>query len=93
LHPASAGGWAAPHRGSRHARGYGTAWDKLREQIMARDCGLCQTCHRAGRVTLAREVDHIVPKFEGGTDGMHNLAAICQACHKAKTATESARSK
>jgi hypothetical protein len=27
---------------SRHERGYGAAWAKLRPQIMERDCSLCQ---------------------------------------------------
>ncbi len=55
---------------------------------MQRDCGLCQPCQQAGRVTVATQVDHIVPKALGGTDDEPNLQAICSACHKAKTARE-----
>ncbi|WP_027817080.1 HNH endonuclease [Paraburkholderia bannensis] len=76
-------------RGNRHARGYGNAWVRLRERILARDCGLCQTCKSAGRVTIATEVDHIVPKARGGTDDDSNLQSICHPCHASKTGRES----
>jgi 5-methylcytosine-specific restriction protein A len=90
-HAAKQGGWVATRRTSRHERGYGTAWDRIREQIMVRDFGLCQVCKRAGRLTFAHAVDHIVPKFEGGDDNERNLEAICKPCHQAKTENESAR--
>lgn len=78
-------------RGSASERGYGSAWTKLRHRIMQRDCGLCQPCRQAGRVSQAKQVDHIVPKSNGGTDSEDNLQAICTACHKAKTGREAAR--
>ena len=70
---------------SRHARGYGTAWDKLRKAVMARDFGLCQPCARKGLTTLATQVDHIKPKAKGGKDDEANCQAICAPCHAAKT--------
>lgn len=75
-------------RGNRHERGYGNAWTKRRDHILRRDCGLCQVCKRAGRVTIATEVDHILPKAQGGTDDDENLQAICRACHQTKTGNE-----
>ena len=63
----------------------GDAWMQLRAQVMARDCGLCQVCKAAGRLTLAHEVDHVRELADGGTDDMGNLAAICRPCHKVKT--------
>jgi 5-methylcytosine-specific restriction enzyme A len=73
---------------SRHARGYGTAWDKLRLRILKRDNYLCH-CPRcqggALRLTTASEVDHIVPKAEGGTDDQGNLRAVNSACHRILT--------
>lgn len=75
-------------RGSRQSRGYGAAWEALRKRILSRDKGLCQVCQASGRISIAREVDHKVPKAQGGTDDDSNLQAICTPCHKAKTARE-----
>lgn len=77
---------ACDHGGkSRQARGYGRAWDKLRILVLARDKHLCQPCRRAGRVTAATAVDHLIPKAKGGTDDISNLQAICGPCHRAKS--------
>lgn len=75
-------------RESRHARGYGTAWDKLRKRILQRDRDLCQPCLAKGHVKPASQVDHIKPKAKGGTDADDNLQAICTPCHEAKTITD-----
>lgn len=68
---------------SRHARGYGTAWDKLRARILKRDNHLCQAC--LPRPTPATHVDHIKPKAKGGDDTEANLQSLCQPCHEAKS--------
>lgn len=70
---------------SRHLRGYGTQWDKLRVAILVRDNHLCQSCLAKGRVTAANQVDHIVPKAKQGTDDHNNLQSLCKPCHDAKT--------
>ena len=81
-------------RGTRHARGYGSRWDKLRIRILERDLYLCQPCKRDGRLTplgvrlYDHAVDHVVPKSQGGTDDPDNLEAICSACHDVKSARE-----
>lgn len=93
-HAKEASGWQRDtNRGSRHARGYGAKWVRLRARILERDNGLCQPCRKVGRVTAARHVDHIVAKAEGGTDDESNLQSICPTCHAAKTADESARAR
>lgn len=79
------------HTASRHERGYGSRWVKLRQTIIARDKALCQPCMREGRLTPFAAVDHITPKAEGGTDAHDNLQLICGACHDAKTQQEAAR--
>jgi 5-methylcytosine-specific restriction protein A len=76
------------HELSRHERGYDYRWTKRREHVMRRDMHLCQPCYRKGRPTPATQVDHIIPKSQDGTDDMDNLQAICDNCHKAKTAQE-----
>lgn len=75
---------------SRHARGYGKEWDKLRAFVMAMDNWLCQACLKAGRVTPATDCDHIVPKAKGGTDDAANCQALCRECNQAKARQESA---
>ncbi len=76
---------------SRHVRGYGTAWEKLRAQVMRRDKGLCRVCLAGGRAMVAHEVDHKQSKAKGGTDDLANLQAICRKCHKIKTAADEGR--
>lgn len=70
---------------SATVRTRGSAWMATRARILARDCGLCQPCKRAGRFTLARDVDHIHELADGGTDADANLQSICGPCHDAKT--------
>ena len=82
-------GWEMHQRGkSRHQRGYGTKWDKLRARILKRDKYLCQGCLKAGRATEAKTVDHIIAKAHGGTDDDSNLQSLCWSCHRTKTSTE-----
>ena len=85
------GSFADKSRGTRHERGYGSAWDRLRKIVMQRDAGLCQPCKEDGRITVATMVDHIKPKAEGGTDDLENLRAICKVCHAKKTDVEKNR--
>ena len=81
--------WDRSKQLSRHERGYGYAWEKLRKSILLRDSYLCQPCLRRGIPEPAKQVDHIVPKSQGGTDDHENLQSICEPCHKEKTLIES----
>ena len=81
-------GWTAQGRASTTERGYGWAWQLLRDRIMVRDHGLCVPCRSVGLVSLATSVDHITNKARGGDDAPANLQAICTECHAAKTAAE-----
>lgn len=73
---------------SRHERGYGTAWDKLRAQVLA-DEPMCRSClHEHGIVTAANQVDHIKAKAKGGTDDRSNLRPLCRPCHDRKSAAD-----
>ncbi len=90
-----ASGWNDPSRGTREQRGYDSAWRRVRPKILKRDgyrCR-CDDCKRLGRVLSAGEVDHRIPKFEGGTDDPSNLYAINRDCHKRKTQAEALRAR
>ena len=89
----AAGGWRG-NTGTRHERGYGSTWDKLRKKVLERDMYLCQACKRDGILTplgvkpYDHAVDHIKPKAKGGTDDEDNLEGLCADCHDAKTERE-----
>jgi 5-methylcytosine-specific restriction protein A len=85
--------FADPRRGSRHERGYGREWDKTRQRVLFRDEGLCQPCLRRDCVTVATQVDHIVPKAENGGEEDANLQSICTPCHDEKSRQEAARAR
>lgn len=88
-------------RTSRHSRGYGVEWDKLRATILDRDRHLCQ-CHQCKKLKRnfeATEVHHIISKAEGKKRGWtiaqidhpSNLQSINKNCHKRETAAEQNR--
>jgi 5-methylcytosine-specific restriction enzyme A len=86
---------------SRHERGYGTAWDRLRKEILKRDKYLCRCdeCKKTYRLREATQVDHRISKAQaermGWTqeqiDHPSNLQAINADCHKRKTDIENGR--
>lgn len=98
-HKIAPGKFADERRGSRHERGYGSAWDRIRERILRRDNGICQPHLEQGIVHRGTHVDHKVNKAEwrrlhgsmAGVDDDSNLRCICAELHKAKSAREGAR--
>lgn len=47
-------GWESHQKGlSRHQRGYGSKWDKIRTRVLQRDKYLCQECIKSDRVVEA----------------------------------------
>lgn len=74
-------------RGSAASRGYDAQWRKFRKAWLDAN-PLCVECRKAGRDTLATDVDHIVP-HRGDMElfwqeGNHQ--SLCGRCHKAKSA-------
>ncbi len=60
----------------------------LRRGYLARN-PLCTSCKRTGRITAARELDHIKPIQWGGDFWEEsNWQGLCVECHEAKTAAE-----
>lgn len=78
---------AERRRLSANKRGYGAMWRKRRASALARQ-PLCVACKVKGRVTIAVDVDHRIPKAQGGTDAAENLQPLCRECHEEKTARE-----
>lgn len=58
---------------------------KTRFEVFKRDAFTCQYC---GRKTpdVVLEVDHIIPRAEGGGDEIENLVASCFDCNRGKSA-------
>ena len=63
---------------------YGKTWQKDRASVLRRDGYLCQRC----RVRPAKEVDHITPRSQGGTNDLWNLQSLCRPCHREKSLLE-----
>ena len=97
-HKVAPGSFADDRRGSRHKRGYGTEWDKKREQILIRDEGTCQPHLAQDLVHRGTHVDHKVNKAQwkrlygtlAGCDDDGNLWCVCADWHRSKTAREGA---
>jgi 5-methylcytosine-specific restriction protein A len=69
---------------------YGRAWRHIRAAYIAAH-PLCEECQRAGRLTPAQEVHHILPLSQGGDHRPENLMALCKPCHSGITIAENNR--
>jgi hypothetical protein len=56
----------------------------IKIQIMVRDGGRCLVCHNTKRL----EVDHIKPRFWGGSNDPDNLQTLCKRCNLIKGINE-----
>jgi endonuclease I len=50
--------------------------------VIARDGHKCIYCRAVGALT----VDHVVPRYEGGSHAAHNLVACCGECNSLRGA-------
>jgi 5-methylcytosine-specific restriction protein A len=48
-------------------------------------------CEAKGRITPARELDHIIALVNGGTNDEDNFQGLCRPCHVEKTAADLGR--
>ena len=73
-------------RGGADARGYDARWRKARALFLQRN-PLCAECGKAGRLTPATVVDHIIP--HRGDKALFwnekNWQPLCKRCHDKKT--------
>ena len=67
---------------------YGKGWERYRKAALRRDAYLCVSCRQSGRITYAKEVDHIIRAADGGSNRVDNLQSLCGPCHSAKTRDE-----
>ena len=76
--------WCPVHmKGRRKLRGQAAhdkklyssrSWQKMRAVILMRH-PLCEMCERKHRVTPSTDVDHIIPRSQGGTEIESNSAS------------------
>lgn len=69
---------------SQTARVRGRSNQRRRSIYFAR-YPLCVKCKDRGLITVARQIDHIIPLCKGGSDEMDNWQGLCIPCHEAKT--------
>ncbi|MCL6453562.1 MAG: HNH endonuclease [Alicyclobacillus sp.] len=77
------------HRAGAAQRGYDARWRRYRAAFLRRH-PLCAECERAGRLTPATVVDHIVA-HKGNRQlfwDPDNHQPLCASCHNRKTASE-----
>ena len=65
---------------------YPPDWRARRRKVLGRDDYTCRRCGiRSTRVdSIGFDVDHIVPKSDGGSHALDNLQTLCPACHAEK---------
>ena len=65
----------------------GRKWMSIRARWFSNH-PLCVECQRVGRVSVASQLDHIIPLIDGGKDDESNYKSLCKAHHDAKTEDE-----
>jgi len=72
------------YRGSRQSRGYDAEWVHLRDDYLRSVRGRCEECRRRGYLSLAHEVDHIIPIKDEPSLRLEwsNLQALCRVHHR-----------
>lgn len=73
-------------------RGYGRTWQKLRLMFL-RANPLCADPFgvHGNNPVAGTDVDHVIPRAQGGTDAFDNLQSLCRSCHSRKTAMSDGR--
>ena len=66
-------------------------WKRLRQNFLIEN-PFCVECRKAGKLTKATVVDHIVPIRQGGPAlDENNLQSLCASCHGSKSIREGSR--
>jgi 5-methylcytosine-specific restriction protein A len=65
----------------------GRAWQATRLRLQVHRGSRCEKCGRLWMPELD-QVDHRIPREQGGSDEDVNLQLLCDDCHEAKTKAE-----
>jgi 5-methylcytosine-specific restriction endonuclease McrA len=57
--------------------------EMMKKRVACMQDWMCASCH--GKLPACYEVDHTIPLWQGGSNAMNNLAAMCRNCHGMKT--------
>lgn len=68
----------------------GRAWQATRERLQIQRGSRCAHCGRLWMPEID-QVDHRIPREQGGSDVDENLQLLCDDCHEAKTKREAAQ--
>lgn len=74
-----------------------SAWKKTRDAVWKRDGGLCVDCLKAGRITPAEEIHHVIELTQSNIGNAaislspSNLVSLCRECHRARHGARSER--
>lgn len=74
-----------PRRRKRSSYYRTKAWRELRAAAIERDGGRCVECGAVPKARHRLQVDHVIPRNEGGPDTLENLRTLCHECHSQKT--------
>lgn len=74
------------HRYDDWSDGYPPDWRDRRQKVLRRDNHRCQSCGDkfVPENDVRLDVDHEIPKSDGGSHSLDNLQALCRQCHAAK---------
>lgn len=75
-------------RGTSTEQGYGAAWRKIRDAFLAEHSACVECLRTLGFYVEATDVDHVVPRSQGGGDDESNLQSLCKRHHSVKTMRE-----
>lgn len=59
---------------------------RIRYEVLRRDEYTCRFCGASAPLVLL-EIDHVVPRSQGGSDDPGNLQVLCEDCNAGKSAT------
>ena len=69
--------------GAKRSNPLPAGWGRIRRRVL-RASDTCYLCGKSG----SDEVDHIKPRYEGGSDEESNLAPVHKSCHLKKSSAE-----